>query len=113
MNTSKPIATISYNSEPFLISVLNSLYSLHIISDYMYIVHEPEEDEKKRHIHLFLKPNTKVDTIELQERFKELDPHNSKPLGCIDFVSSKIDDWILYNQHFKPYLASKHEDNYN
>ena len=110
MNTSKPISTISYNSEIFLVSVLKSLHSLHIISDYMYIVHQPEDDEKKVHIHLYLKPNTKVDTIELQERFKELDPNHPKPLGCIDFESSKIDDWILYNQHFRPYLLSKLED---
>ena len=40
----------------------------------------------------------------------ELDAkHPTKPLKCIDFRVSKTDDWILYNQHFAPYLASKGE----
>ena len=32
-----------------------------------------------------------------------------KPLKCIDFVSSKVDDWILYSQHYEPYLKMKGE----
>ena len=110
MNTSKPIACISYNSTDFLNMTLKQLHELHIISDYMYIYHKHEEDEKKDHIHLWLKPNTKVDTIELQNRFKELDPNFDKPLGITDPKSSDIDNWLLYSQHFKPYLISKLED---
>lgn len=110
MRTSKPIATISYNSEQFLKERLNELMRNHKISDYIYIRHHAEEDEKKEHIHLWIKPNTLLDTMSLQEHFKELDMKNpTKPLKCIDFVTSKVDDWILYNQHYKPYLASKGE----
>lgn len=110
MRTKKPIATISYNSISFLDEKLNSLFEQKKISDYMYIVHEPEEDEKKKHIHLYIEPNTLLDTMELQDFFKELDLNNpGKPLKCINFVQSKIDDWILYNSHNEAYLASKFE----
>lgn len=110
MRTSKPIATISYNSQEFLVSKLEELIRNHKISDYMFINHFPEEDEKKSHIHLWVKPNTLLDTMDVQSHFKEFDPTNPlKPKGCIDFVTSSVDDWILYNSHFEPYLASKFE----
>ena len=89
---------------------LDELIRNHVISDYMYIEHLPEEDEKKKHIHLWIKPNKLLDTMDLQEFFKEDDPNNKKPLGCKDFRFAKTDDWILYNQHFQPYLAYKGED---
>ena len=76
----------------------------------MFILHQPEEDEKKAHIHLYIEPNTLLDTMELQEFFTELDLNNpAKPLKCINFIQSKIDDWILYNSHNSAYLASKFE----
>ena len=110
MRTSKPIATISYNSEEYLKQTLTKLYDNFIISDWKYIYHEAEEDEKKGHFHVFIKPNRLVDTMELQREFVELDINNpSKPLKCIDFRSSDSDNWILYSQHFGPYLASKME----
>lgn len=110
MRTSKPISTISYNSQDFLKSRLQELYRNHKISDWIFIRHTAEEDEKKDHIHLWIKPNTLIDTMDLQNFLREPDPLNpSKPLGCIDFRSSDIDDWILYCQHFGPYLASKGE----
>ena len=111
MRTSKPIATISYNSREFLIKKLDELYENHKISDYMLIPHFAEADEtKKNHTHLHIKPNTLLDTMELQAYFKEFDPQNpKKPLGCIDFVISDVDHWILYCQHYPPYLASKGE----
>lgn len=109
MRTSKPISTISYNSEEFLKHQLCELIKSHKISDYMYIWHEPENDEKKGHFHLWIKPNTLIDTMDLQEFFTELDPNNVKPRKCIDFILGKVDDWILYCQHFGPYLASKGE----
>lgn len=76
----------------------------------MFINHFAEEDEKKNHIHLWIKPNTLLDTMDLQKHFTEYDPKNpTKPLKCIDFRVSQVDDWILYNQHYAPYLASKQE----
>lgn len=110
MRTSKPIATVSYNTENFLEEQLGVLIKNHKISDYMYIRHHAEEDEKKDHWHVWIKPNTLLDTMDLQKFFMELDPKKpTKPLKCIDFSSSKVDDWILYNQHYEPYLASKGE----
>lgn len=111
MRTSKPISTISYNSLPFLKSKLDELVTNHKICDYMYISHHAEADEKKDHIHLWIKPNTLLDTMDIQSFLHELDPNNpTKPLKCIDFrLTHDTDEWILYCQHFAPYLASKGE----
>lgn len=110
MRTSKPIATISYNSEEYLRYKLEELIKAHKICDYYFIHHYKEEDEAKDHIHLWLKPNTLLDTMDLQNHFKEPDQNNpTKPLGCIDFTSSKLDDFILYGLHLEAYLAFKGE----
>lgn len=110
MRTSKPIASISYNTEAFLKAKLQELYRNHRIDDWMYIRHDPEEDEKKSHIHLWISPNRLIDTMDLQDFFNEIDPRKpDKPLKCLPFSLSKEDDWILYGQHFPPYLASKGE----
>lgn len=110
MRTSKPIATISYNTPKFLKFKLDELIASKKICDYMFIIHHAEEDERKDHIHLWVKPNTLIDTMDLQNHFKELDPQNpTKPLKCIDFVSSNVDDWVLYCSHYEPYLATKGE----
>lgn len=110
MRTSKPISTISYNTEEFLIMQLGELIKSHKISDYMFIKHKAESDERKDHIHLWIKPNTLLDTMDLQKHFTEIVLDNpKKPLKCIDFRASQVDDWILYNQHFEPYLKSKGE----
>lgn len=110
MNTRKSIATISYNSVSFLKMKLNELINNHTISFYMFIQHEPEGDEcaGKKHIHLYIEPNKKIDTMDLQDYLKEFDPsHPKNPLGCINFNVSKVDDWILYCFHYPAYLASK------
>lgn len=111
MRTSKPIATISYNTVAFLESRLAELVRNHKICDWIFIQHTAEADEKKDHIHLWIKPNTLLDTMEIQQFLKEYDLSDptKKPLGCIDFRVSQVDDFILYSQHFAPYLASKGE----
>ena len=110
MRTSKPVSTISYNSPEFLKLKLRDLIKAKKICDWMFIQHTAEQDEKKDHIHLWIKPNTLIDTMDLQEFLTELDLKNpTKPLRCIDFKTSKTDDWILYSEHFLPYLASKSE----
>lgn len=110
MRTSKPIATISYNTQEYLFYKLEELIKSHKISDYMFINHFAEEDERKNHIHLWIKPNTLIDTMDLQKHFIENNSEDiTKPLKCIDFRVSNIDDWILYGLHLEPYLASKGE----
>lgn len=111
MRTSKAISTISYNSQEFLVNKLNELIEAHTISDYYFINHFPEQDEKKAHIHLFIQPNKLIDTMYLQDYFKEVDINNlnAKPLKCIDFRLSKLDDWFLYCLHYEPYLSTKCE----
>jgi len=108
MRTSKPIATISYNSEDFLKARLQELLRNHRIDDYMYIKHDPEEDENKAHIHLWISPNRLLDTMDLQDFFVEPDPkHPDKPFKCLPFSVSKVDDWVLYGMHLPAYLMSK------
>lgn len=110
MNTSKPISTISYNSPDFLKARLEELVNNHTIADWIFIKHDAEEDERKDHIHLWIEPNRRLDTMTLQDFFKEFDPdHPDKPLGCIKFNSSNLDDWILYSIHDSAYLRSKCE----
>lgn len=113
MNTRKPLSTVSYNSEVFLISLLEDLYSKGKICNYMTIYHLKEEDETKDHWHVYLEPNKQIDSTKLQSLFNEFDPNHEKPLGCQPFRFSKVDpefhpdDWILYNLHDPKYLASK------
>lgn len=108
MRTSKFISTISYNTEEFLYATLVDLYARHLISDWFYIKHCAEEDEKKDHFHVFLNPNTLIDTMELQEEFIEEVP-DQLPLKCINFVNSDYDNAILYFVHDVKYLMFKGE----
>lgn len=107
MRTSKTVSTISYNTEDYLKYKLDELIKEHTICYYMYIFHLPEADEKKSHIHLYIEPNKTIDTMSIQDALKEY--CSPLPLGCIHFTLSKSDDWILYTQHYPPYLAFKHQ----
>lgn len=116
MQTAKPIACITYNTNEFLDMKLQELYKQHIISFYAYINHKGEEEvdimtgEMKRdkdHTHLFIEPNKRIDTMDLITQFYEIDPNNILPLKPLQFQSSKWDDWYLYNLHDEDYLASK------
>lgn len=108
MKTKREIATISYNTVDFLVMKLDQLLNDHVISFWMFISHLPDEDEKKAHHHVFVIPNGQLDTMDLQVEFREYDPNKpDKPLGVIHFEYSKKDDWILYGEHYEPYLASK------
>lgn len=109
MRTSKTISTISYNTKEFLKEKLNELIDNRVISNWFFIEHEPEEDERKKHIHLWVKPNKLLDTVDFQKFFLQLVPGEEKPRKCIDFVTSKADDAILYFLHDAKYLAMKGE----
>lgn len=77
----------------------------------MYINHLPEEDEKKYHKHLVIMPDERIETRNLDDMFKEDDPNNTEPLGCINWdVTSNMSDWILYAVHEPLYVAEKHKE---
>lgn len=112
MRTSKPFSTISYNSDSFLELKLNELVKSFKIEYWCYVRHMGELAEdgtrEKNHKHVFIIPNCKIDTMELSQMMLEPDPSNlKKPLKCMDFRSSKEDEWFLYNSHDPDYLRTK------
>lgn len=111
MRTSKPIATISFNTPSFLEQKLEELTKAGFLSFWAFIPHVPEDDEagNKAHSHLYIEPSKMIQTDDLRFAFKEFDPTNPKPLGCISFRSSKFDDWYMYGLHDEKYLAAKGE----
>lgn len=109
MATNKPISTISYNTEEFLVDKLNTWYKAHLIQCWQYIKHKGEDGDKD-HIHLRIEPNKRLDPMELTQALIEPDPNNKKPLGCRPWRSSKEEDWFLYAIHDKQYLKIKSSD---
>lgn len=112
MATSKPISTISYNTDKFLLARLGELLESGKISAWFAMPHDGEkvDDEAcgKPHIHLLLLPNKCLDLMQVTNHFVEFDPQNAKlPLKCMPFRTSKISDWILYSLHDKDYLFTK------
>ena len=116
MKTSKPISTISYNSEDFLKAKLDYLTKSGNIAFWYYIKHNGEYDtetgvQDKDHIHLYVESGDRVDTIKLGEMFVEY-PNgdlNALPLKCMPFRVSKVYDALLYNIHHPQYLLTKFE----
>lgn len=109
MRTTKPIATISFNTAEFLELKLNELLHSGRLSFWAFITHEPEDDEggKKRHHHVYVEPSKMLQTDDLRTELLEVDPTNEKPLGCLSWNSSKFDPWYMYALHDRRYLASK------
>lgn len=108
MRTSNPITTINYTSRRFLIDTLESLRKAKVISFWFFVHHLPEDDEKKEHDHVYLEPAKIVQTEDIRDNFRELDPeHPDAPLSVQPFRSSKFADAYLYFIHDPDYLASK------
>lgn len=113
MKTSKPISTISFNTESFLRGKLRELEAAGILEFWAYIKHDPEPDEVgdeaggKEHFHVYMEPAKMVQTTEVRAAFKEPDPANDKPRGCLLVEKSNFDNWYLYALHNSDYLASK------
>lgn len=107
MATQKPISTISYNTESFLIEKLQSLFDAHIIQAWQFITHKGEDGDKD-HIHLRIEPNKRIDPMELTEMFKEYEKGKDKPLGVRPWRQSKEEDWFLYAVHDSDYLSLKY-----
>ena len=109
MKTILPQTTISYNSEQFLVDTLDRLIKNKIISFYAFVKHEPEIDEGKSHIHLYIEPVNKIDTATLPDLFNELDiEHPNKPLKILPLQTCRSwADWMWYSLHDKSYLLKK------
>ena len=111
MKTTKPISTISFNTENYLIGTLESLVKTGKLSFWAYIEHKPEDDEggKKVHFHVYCEPAALLQTDDLRHCFDEYDPTNDKPKGTLKFVHSRFDEWYMYILHDRAYLASKNQ----
>lgn len=108
MRTSKPISTVSYNTREFLITKLEELRNAGIFSEWYFIHHLAEDDEKKPHFHVHIVPSKMLQTDDLIKEFREFDPeHPTTPLTCPAWFSSKWDDWYLYSLHDPRYLQRK------
>ena len=118
--TQKPVSTISYNTEGYLIDLLNKLKSGKIINYALCIKHKGEEEinyvtgeitKDKDHWHIYLDLAKRIELLDLKKEFNEIDINNTKPLGCMNFQSSKVGHWIGYAIHLYDYLIiySPHE----
>ena len=114
MRTRKPISNISYNTIPFLKAKLEYLESKGKIENWFFIKHKAELEEdiqanKKDHIHLYIKPAVFLQTMELTEEFKEVDPEKEKPLGVLKEwqICNSFGDLWLYFIHNPLYLQHK------
>lgn len=109
MKTSKPFSTISYNSVEFLTIKLNELVTSRKLIFWAFVEHYPEEDQEKKHKHLYLVPNGQIQTDSLFDYLVEIDPSNplNKPLACVGIRSSKFFDWYMYALHDVEYLSMK------
>lgn len=108
MRTSKAISTISYNTDDFLKGKIDYWKQIGLIEFGMWIRHDPEQDEKKSHCHVYLKPAKLIQTMDLEMDSCEIDPANpEKPLKMISFRASEESDWLLYAIHDPNYLIEK------
>lgn len=108
--TTKLVSSISFNSEKFLKGKLRELVTQGVLEYGYAIFHQPEEDEKKEHWHIVVKPNRRLDTSALRNLFIETIAGEDKPLGVLPFrPTNRISDWILYSVHDTAYLIRKGE----
>lgn len=114
MKTSKVISTVSYNSKEFLTNFLTELFNNGNIQFWCAIYHLGEWDEDKQrddknHFHVYIEPNERIDTTQLQKMSCEFIEGYTKPLKCMDFRLSELDDWVWYELHDEAYLRTKFE----
>ena len=108
MNTSKAIAGISYNTPSFLQGKLEEWKSSGLIEFGAFIYHLAEEGEKKDHLHVFVLPAKRLQTLDLENDSFEFDRlHPDKPLKIVGLTLSKESEWILYTLHDPDYLKEK------
>ena len=78
MKTSKPVSTISFNSEAYLRGKLRELTAAGVLEFWAYIRHDPEPDEVgdeaggKQHFHVYMEPAKMIQTTDLRAAFSFL-----------------------------------------
>lgn len=111
MNTSKPISTVSFNTEGFLKETLDKLVVSDKLEFWAYVKHlpEPKEDDGngKEHFHVYVVPAKRIQTTGLQSYFNEFEAGKKIPRKTMPFLTSKFPDWYLYSLHDKDYLRFK------
>ena len=107
MKTSKPIAGIGYNSIPYLKQKLNEMIEAKVIGHYAFIHHEPEANELKEHLHVYIEPYKPINTVDFEKMTEEPDKDSDKPLKCLGMSPSNATSWILYTSHNEDYAKAK------
>lgn len=127
MNTIRTISNVSFNSVEFFESKIRELTSPgkgQVLDWAHWIVHQPDTDQSKAHIHFVCKPSRRIDTNELRQQFLEpitdtefiqaelakgQKPEDIlKPRGVLPFqITTSMTDWLLYAVHDVKYLYKK------
>lgn len=103
--TSKPLSTVTWNSEKFLVNQLNDLLKNGVISYWCYVVHKAEKSEGKEHIHLYFEPRKMVDPVDFRAYLREVDITNpSHPIMPSRIQPSKGNHWSAYSRHDPVYI---------
>lgn len=103
--TSKPLSTVTWNSEQFLVNRLNDLMKNGVISYWCYVLHKAEKSEGKDHIHLYFEPRKMVDPVDFRSYLCEVDIANpSKPIMPSRIQPSKGNHWVAYCRHDPVYI---------
>ena len=90
------VSALSYNTVDFLRERLDLLLARGYLVCWRFIEHEPEEEEAKKHVHLYMLLAKKVEKDFLYEFFIEdnlKDP--DRPLCCFSFVKCNYVEWFL------------------
>lgn len=109
MATSKPAATISYNTLDFLKPKLDYLVTNHTLQSYQFIFHKGEDGDSD-HVHLRIEPNKRLDLMDISDYLEEYCLGEDKPRRVRPWRPSVESDWFLYAVHWKPYLDLKYHD---
>lgn len=110
MKTRRILSNISFNSPSFFKLIIEGLYHDCVIDWAYWIIHYPDKDDKKSHIHFVFQPSRALDTSDFVSKFLEFPFHGNrlplKPTSRFQPVVS-LDDWLLYCKHDSEYLRSK------
>lgn len=106
--TENPFAFISYCDKAFIVERLTEAREAGLLRFWCLIEHQPDEDDKKVHLHCWAYPAHRIDSVKLVDSFKQFDPKNpTKPRACLSPGFSKFGDFYYYNLHDTKYLALK------